>query len=334
MWVFAGGLWGGHARLGLLLGGCEALRSFLLGCPRGLHGSLVSCGNKNLLKKFASKTKKKFWYESPSLGTNLTYKPSKLDSLMKKTPQKTRKEDHVRLRVLNGLLHKALADLLSTSEVSQEVYDLNVELSKVSLTSDFSACRVYWRTSLSAEQNEHTSTVLQKSAAHMRHLLMSQQILRNVPPIIFIQDREGAALAEVDRLLAIADFGPPDEKDLRQDGAREPPLGTASPGLYGIDHEALHQQVLAYKRQREQLGLGRAKLGLSDEQEQLVKLARQMKRRKKTKPTDHDISPKSFLSGGESEDSDDGEWPEEGVLEPRGQAVEPGIEGQGPGQRV
>lgn len=30
-----------------------------------------------------------------------------------------------------------------------------------------------------------------------RHLLMSQQILRNVPPIVFVQDKEAAALAEV-----------------------------------------------------------------------------------------------------------------------------------------
>ncbi|KAI2587414.1 hypothetical protein G5576_016604, partial [Homo sapiens] len=41
------------------------------------------------------------------------------------------KEDHARLRALNGLLYKALTDLLCTPEVSQELYDLNVELSKV-----------------------------------------------------------------------------------------------------------------------------------------------------------------------------------------------------------
>lgn len=60
-----------------------------------------------------------------------TYKPSKLELLTKSTAKKTRKEDHVRLRALNGLLYKALSDLLCTPEVSQEVYDLNVELSKV-----------------------------------------------------------------------------------------------------------------------------------------------------------------------------------------------------------
>lgn len=50
---------------------------------------------------------------------------------MKSATKKTKKGDHVRLRALNGLLYKALTDLLSTPEVSQETYDLNVELCKV-----------------------------------------------------------------------------------------------------------------------------------------------------------------------------------------------------------
>ncbi|XP_058133922.1 putative ribosome-binding factor A, mitochondrial isoform X2 [Dasypus novemcinctus] len=212
MWAAACGLRGPRAGVGALLGGCDAGRS-LLGRSRGLHRSPVFCGSKNLLKKFASKTRKKFWYESPSLGSHLTYKPSKLEFLLKNTPKKTRKEDHLRLRVLNGLLHKALADLLCTSQVSQEVYDLNVELSKVCLTSDLSACRVYWKTTLSPEQNQHTEAVLQRSAASLRHLVMAQQTLRNMPPIVFVRDKENAAVAEIDRLLAIADFGPPDEKE-------------------------------------------------------------------------------------------------------------------------
>lgn len=50
---------------------------------------------------------------------------------MKSTSRRTRKDDQVRLRALNGLLYKALTDLLCTPEVSQEVCDLNVQLSKV-----------------------------------------------------------------------------------------------------------------------------------------------------------------------------------------------------------
>ncbi|XP_029778235.1 putative ribosome-binding factor A, mitochondrial isoform X2 [Suricata suricatta] len=165
MWAWSRRVWRLRERLPALLGGRQA--ALLPVGARGVHSSPVPCG-KNLLKKFASKTKKKFWYEGPSLGSHLMYKPSQLEFLTKSTSRKTRKEDQVRLRALNGLLYKALTDLLCTPEVSQEVCDLNVQLSKVSLTSDFSACRVYWRTTLSVEQNAHAEAVLRRSAAHMR----------------------------------------------------------------------------------------------------------------------------------------------------------------------
>ncbi|XP_045314030.1 putative ribosome-binding factor A, mitochondrial isoform X3 [Leopardus geoffroyi] len=194
MWASALRVWGLRERFRAPLGGWQT--ALLPGGARGVHSSPVPCG-KNLLKKFASKTKKKFWYEGPSLGSHLMYKPSQLEFLTKTTSKKTRKDDQVRLRALNGLLYKALTDLLCTPEVSQEICDLNVQLSKVSLTSDFSACRVYWRTTVSAEQNAHAEAVLRRSAAHMRHILMSQQTLRNVPPIVFLQDKGNAALAEM-----------------------------------------------------------------------------------------------------------------------------------------
>nr|XP_017513969.2 putative ribosome-binding factor A, mitochondrial [Manis javanica] len=293
MWT-AVGPWGLCAGFPALVGLRHA--GLFLGGARRLHGSSVSWG-KNLLKKFASKTRKKFWYEGPTLGSHLTYKPPQLNFLMKSATKKTKKGDHVRLRALNGLLYKALTDLLSTPEVSQETYDLNVELCKVggvvgqsclnrkrrhtprwsfslgfrsdgylralrviwgwgqvSLTPDFSACRVYWKMAVSGEQKTHTEAVLQRSASHIRHLLMSRQTLRNMPPIVFIQDKESAALAEVDRLLAIADFGPPDEKDdFTQNDFRDPEaLDTLDSAphsrLCEIDHEALNKQIMEYKR--------------------------------------------------------------------------------------
>ncbi|XP_008847471.1 putative ribosome-binding factor A, mitochondrial [Nannospalax galili] len=280
---------------------------------RALHSSAASCGSKNLLKKFASKTKKKFWYEGPSLGSHLNHKQSKFEFLTKNTSKKTRKEDHVRLRALNGLLYKALMDLLCTPEVSQEVYDLNVELSKVSLTSDFSACRVYWKTGLSADQNKHTQAVLQRSAAYMRHLLITQQTLRNVPPIVFVQDRKDTVLAEVDQLLAGADFGPPDERDdLAQDALRkhgilsshDTPEPTTHLSLCGIDHEALNKQIMEYKCRKEK-GLPCMSLALPSEQKQVTELTPLLRRRKKSSSRrDWDTSPRSFLLGEEDKDED------------------------------
>ncbi|MBZ3889481.1 putative ribosome-binding factor A, mitochondrial [Sciurus carolinensis] len=327
MWAAARRLCGPGAGLLLLRGRGEA--ALPPARTRSLHGSAVACGSKNLLKKFASKTRKKFWYEGPSLGSNLvsleqhllimtgvlfflmeTYRPSKLDLLLKRTSKRSRKEDHVRLRALNGLLYKALTDLLSSPEVSQEVYKLNVEISKVSLTPDCSACRVYWKASLSADQNERTDAALQRSAAHMRHLLMSQQTLRNAPPIVFIQDRKNAALAEVDRLLAVADFGPVDggdhpSRDYPRDpdalSPHDPPGPAAHSSLCGIDHEALNKQIMEYKRRKEKGLLSLALLG----QEQGAEPTQPVRRRKALPCQGQDGSPRSSLLGeGEDEDED------------------------------
>ncbi|XP_055987460.1 putative ribosome-binding factor A, mitochondrial [Sorex fumeus] len=298
MWAAARGPWASRPGLGAWLGcGLWGLQ------PRALHGSPAACG-KNLLKKFASRTRKKFWYEGPSLGSHLTQKPSQPEFLTKSSSKKTKKEDHIRQKALNGLLYKALTDLLCTPEVSQEVYDLNVELSKVSLTSDFSACRVYWKSTLSAEQNTHTQAVLQRSAAHMRRLLLSLQTLRNIPPIVFVQDKGNAALAEVDKLLAAADFGPPEEKeDFAQSNFRDteapsrcaPQAPPAYSSLYGIDHETLNKQIMEYKRRKEK-GQGRGSgclLGPPHTAEQTGQLH---KRKKKARSrVDLDGSPRGPL---------------------------------------
>lgn len=49
--------------------------------------------------------------------------------LMKNVSKKIRKKTHVHLRALNGLIYKALTDLLCTFEVNCEIYDLNTGLS-------------------------------------------------------------------------------------------------------------------------------------------------------------------------------------------------------------
>ncbi|KAL1773797.1 ribosome-binding factor A, mitochondrial [Sigmodon hispidus] len=314
MWAGAAGLRGSCARLQALRGGQGA--ALLPGCAQAMHTSVASYGRKNLVQKFASKTRKKFWYESPSLGSHLTHKPSKFEFLTKITLKKAKKEDTIRLRALNGLLYKALTELLCTPEVSQEVYDLNVELSKVSVTSDFSACRVYWKIGVSADQNRHIEAVLQRSAAYIRHLLMSQQTLRNVPPIVFIQDKKDLVLAEVDRLLAVADFGPPDERDDSAGEALRSPDALSSHdalepatqlNLCGIDHEALNKQIMEYKRKKEK-GLQCMSLAQPSGQEQVPDLTHLLRRRKKTSSRQlQDTSPRSFLLGEEEEEEEEEE---------------------------
>ncbi|NXE96270.1 RBFA factor, partial [Menura novaehollandiae] len=99
---------------------------------RGLCCSAALGGPRSLLRKMLRKNKKKFWYDSPALASKPMYKPTKLDFLMKNDLTKTRKEDNMRCRVLNGLIHKAVLEMATTCEVSQEFYDLKLEICKAS----------------------------------------------------------------------------------------------------------------------------------------------------------------------------------------------------------
>ncbi|XP_020842545.1 putative ribosome-binding factor A, mitochondrial [Phascolarctos cinereus] len=274
----------------------------------GVRFSVQWLSGKNHALGERGRMRKKFWYESPSLGPHLTHNTSSWENLTKHTSKKTRKEDSIRKRALDGILCRALSDLISTSEVNQDVYDLNVEFSKVSLAPDFSACRVYWKTSLSAEQNDHIETVLRRSASRFRHLLITHQILRNVPPVVFIRDKESAAIAEVNRLLEIADFGPPDEKDLTQSDPSECKASAASvsshvsestvqPSLFGINHEALHKQIMEYKRNKEKGHEGVSIGSAEQEREQVSMLQKQVKKKMKKakRPKDDDITPQEYF---------------------------------------
>ncbi|NWS32755.1 RBFA factor, partial [Polioptila caerulea] len=99
---------------------------------RALRSSAALGGSRNLLRKMLRKNKKKFWYDSPTLQSQTLHKPTKLDFLMKNDLTKTRKEDSMRCRVLNGLIHKALSEMVTTCEISQEFYDLKLEICKAS----------------------------------------------------------------------------------------------------------------------------------------------------------------------------------------------------------
>ncbi|NXW22166.1 RBFA factor, partial [Circaetus pectoralis] len=99
---------------------------------RALRSSAALSGSRNLLRKMLRKKKKKLWYDSPTLGSKMMYKQTKLTSVMKDDQTKTRKEDNIRCRVLNSLIHKAVTEMMATSEVNQELYDLKLEICKAS----------------------------------------------------------------------------------------------------------------------------------------------------------------------------------------------------------
>ncbi|XP_063015445.1 putative ribosome-binding factor A, mitochondrial [Melospiza melodia melodia] len=271
-------------------------------CGRALRSSVALGGSRNLLRKMLRKNKKKYWYDSPTLGSQTLYKPTKLDFLKKNDLTKTRKEDNVRCRVLNGLIHKAVLEMATTCEVSQEFYDLKLEICKVSLSSNFSACRVYWNPASTVEKDSYVESVLRKSAPRIRYLLKSQQIVGNVPPVVFIKDKEAAAVKEVEDLLAIADFGPPEEEESSQnDLSKLFPSTTQSsdssvrPNLFGVDHELLNKQIMDYKKMKVS-GHTQSFVWTEKQQQQLSKIQKKMKKKKaRNPPDDDDIMPQKHL---------------------------------------
>ncbi|KAF4103197.1 putative ribosome-binding factor A, mitochondrial [Onychostoma macrolepis] len=267
-----------------------------------IHSSACLSGGNKLMKMLAKK-KKKQWYESPLQASALS-QPGFLK------PSKRNKEDSVRVRTLNIIIYKAVVDLLSSYEINSEISAYNMQISKVSLSPDFSACRIYWKTSLSAEQDSHIQQALNKCAPRIRHLLISHQILGNVPPVVFIRDKQYAAVAEIENLLKKADFGPDEDSinvlSTNDVGAKLQLMESEHdkrPVLFGVDHDALHKQIEAYKREkgpRDSFTQSPAAGGLTQEQlDMLADMRKQKlveKKKKKSKwMKDNDITPKDFL---------------------------------------
>ncbi|XP_009865620.1 PREDICTED: putative ribosome-binding factor A, mitochondrial, partial [Apaloderma vittatum] len=241
---------------------------------------------------------KKFWYDSPTLGSKMMYKPTGLPFVVK-DQTKTRKEDNIRHRVLNNLIHKAVTEMMATSEVNQELHDLKLEICKVSLASNFSACRVYWNPAATTEKESYVESVLRKSAPRIRYLLTSQQIVGNLPPVVFVKDKEASAVKEVEKLLSIADFGPPEEEETlsQNDSSELAAQSSDSPmrsNLFGIDHELLNKQIMDYKRLK--VSRDAESIAWTEEQEQqLSKIRKKVKKKKAKDPPDDDITPQKYL---------------------------------------
>ncbi|KAG8442298.1 hypothetical protein GDO86_011190 [Hymenochirus boettgeri] len=224
-----------------------------------------------------------------------------------KVQRKENRGDNIRIKALNVILHRALTDMLHTSEVSQEVCDLNVELSKVSVSVDFSVCRAYWMANGNKDTDSNVEKVLQNYAPCFRHRMLTHQVLGSVPPIVFVRDKEDARIQEVEKLLATAEFGEENENPLSvvdpsaSKNLQFSAIASGVPGesMFGIDHADLNKQILEYKRKvKEKMKEADENLLLFKQQEQLAVIRKQkILKRKKQKRFLHDDndSPQEYL---------------------------------------
>lgn len=308
-----------------------------------IHTSCIQYGTKNLFKKFANKSKRKLWYESPALGPT-QISPSSGDGLMQLSKtKKLKQESTMRTSILNTILYKAISDFINSHEINAEVHDLNVEISKVSLPSDFSNCRVYWKTSGTSERDQLIQQVLERSAPRLRHLLISHQVLGSVPPLVFIRDKQYAALVEIENLLKMADLGKEDAEQLQssnsvkdrwesvqENNISDLPDNSRRAPPFGIDHEAPNKMAMKSKqRQQEALSQNPVPSITPKQLDMLANLRRQKLKKKKSKwPVDNDVTPQAYLQSRYKKESDAEEDQEYVSEELQVQEVKPGDDRQ------
>lgn len=112
-----------------------------------------------------------------------------------------------RIHVLNKLFMQHITDLMSTGEVSETILGRGLEISHVKVTPCFQYVNVFWMAKGSTESDADMEQILRKASGIIRHELSQLKVMGEVPKINFVKDRIQSKFAEIDYLLARADFG-------------------------------------------------------------------------------------------------------------------------------
>lgn len=107
--------------------------------------------------------------------------------------------------MLNKIFMEHITDMMSTGEIEPELLNRNIEVSHVKITADFKFLNIYWIDNSTAVSN--TEDLLRLCAFQLRKQLTQLSIMGFVPPIQFVKRRHVNDIKEVERRLAIADYG-------------------------------------------------------------------------------------------------------------------------------
>lgn len=121
-------------------------------------------------------------------------------------PSRQGKNASRRVNVLNMLFMQNISDLLVNGEVAYMIAGSGLEISTVRISPDFSSVNVYW-VAKGCDKDEELTKTLKQISGWIRHELSQLRLMGEVPRINFVKDSRLSKLAEVDALLAKADFG-------------------------------------------------------------------------------------------------------------------------------
>lgn len=164
--------------------------------------SQISVGkqSKILQRLIQGKSSKKKWHEN--VNSQMLPSATSLSNNQGESKHISRRKT-----VLNKLFIQHISDMLSNSDCSQKISGYGLEISHVKMTSDFHLINVYWTAKNVGNDDANLESTLQSIAIQIRHELSQLRLMGEVPRICFVKDRALSKLAEVDNLLAMADFG-------------------------------------------------------------------------------------------------------------------------------
>ncbi|XP_047363562.1 uncharacterized protein LOC124954532 [Vespa velutina] len=113
-----------------------------------------------------------------------------------------------RIDVLNKLFMKHITELMSTSEIASELCDRGVEVTYVSMTSDYKILNVFWTFEKEDDKNwpRTIEEVLDKYSFILRHELSQIRVINYVPIIKFVKDIMVSRIKNVEKRFAMFDF--------------------------------------------------------------------------------------------------------------------------------
>lgn len=204
----------------------------------------------HMMKKIISgKSKNKgFWYRERDP------KPVTPNSLM--TAKDNSKGASRRSIVLNKLFMEHVTDLMTTGEVSQLVLGHSIQITRVQMSLDFQLLTVYWTSTNTKMSHLVIEDVLKQAAGPLRHQLSQLMLMGEVPRVMFVADKQSAELNEVDRRLAIVDFGDDYEPKINNSNSSFTPqfrttdldndeLPKMRHDVFSLDHEKIMNRILA-----------------------------------------------------------------------------------------
>jgi len=131
----------------------------------------------------------------------------KLEGVKKLSDSKGQgKESNRRVTVLNKLFMKNITDLMSTDKFSANIVGYGLQISTVKVSPDFHSLNVFWLAQ-GDENDEIIGEILKELSGPIRHELSQLRLMGEIPRIFFLKDKFYSKAAEVDVLLAKADFG-------------------------------------------------------------------------------------------------------------------------------